>query len=196
MLNQVIAHHGADTTHNAHFDAVTMAIHWVTLLLVVTLFATAWAREGADNAQTAASLLTTHRSIGAILWVLTIVRLAWKRWLGEVPPLPKTVGRAQRFAARANEFALYALLLAQPVTGFLQSIYRGKAFPLSGFTVPEITPRDRALTHFFHDVHEQSAWLLLGLIALHALAALAHHFLLRDTVLRAMLPFTRGRKKI
>jgi superoxide oxidase len=196
MINPAFAPPGAPSIAHPHqFDPVIIAIHWLTLLLVIAIFATAWARESADNAATAALLLTTHRSAGVILWTLTLFRLGWRACFGGSPALPIAMTRVHRIAARTNEYALYALLLIQPLTGFLQSIYRGKPFTLSGLTVPAIAARDHALTHFYHAIHAQTAWLLLALIAGHALAALTHHFLLGDGVLRSMMPFAGARSR-
>lgn len=170
------------------FDGVSMAIHWATLLLIIGIFATAWLRGSASDGETAATLLSAHRSLGGALWLVTLVRLLWKAGMARTPALPATVGRHQHLLARANEAALYALLLLQPLTGFLQSIARGKSFALLGANVPVLMAKDKALGHIVHEIHERGAWALLILIGLHALAALAHHFLMRDNVLRAMLP--------
>jgi cytochrome b561 len=173
----------------ARFDGVTIAIHWVTLLLVAALFATAWARDMAEDGARAEILLASHRSIGLLLWFLTFARLAWRRIGGSHPPLPDGVSRLQRGAARANEYALYALLAIQPLTGFAQSVLRGKSFGLLVGTVPAIVPRNRELVRLFHDLHGSCAALLLALIGLHAAAALFHRFVLKDRVLQSILPW-------
>jgi cytochrome b561 len=173
------------------FDSVTMAMHWGTLLLLVVTFVAAWTFGGATDAATAERALLVHRSTGVLLWSLTLIRLGWKHSFGRAAALPHTVGRLQRAAARATEYGLYILLGLQPITGLLQSVLRGKPFPLLGFTFPAIVARDHALTKVFHNIHEISAWALLALIALHASAALIHHCALRDEVLRAMLPRRR-----
>lgn len=169
-------------------DAVSMALHWLTLLLLVALFGTIWAREQASDGDTAALLLTLHRSAGALIWVLTLGRLLWKATAARGPALPRRMPRAQRWPARANEYALYLLLVTQPVTGFIQSISRGKDFPLFGASVPAVMARDKGMTHLFHDIHETSATVLLVLVGLHACAALFHGIVLRDGVLSSMLP--------
>jgi len=166
-------------------------MHWSTLLLLVVAFAAAWTFGRATDPAAAEASLLVHRSTGVLLWGLTVIRLGWKHSFGRVVPLPQTVTHLQRAAARANEYGLYILLVLQPITGLLQSVLRGKPFPLLGFTVPEILARDRGLTKVFHNIHEISAWVLLALIALHASAALFHHFVLRDGVLRSMLPRRR-----
>jgi cytochrome b561 len=167
---------------------VTIAMHWVTLLLLVVAFAAAWTFGRATDPATAERALLAHRSAGVLVWGLTLIRLGWKYSLGRGAPLPPTLGRLQRATARANQYGLYALLMLQPITGLLQSLLRGKPFPLLGATVPALLARDRGLTKLFHNIHEISAWALLILIALHVSAALFHHFALGDDVLRAMLP--------
>jgi cytochrome b561 len=173
------------------FDAVTMTMHWGTLVLLVGTFVAAWTFGRATDTATAERALLVHRSTGALLWGLTLSRLGWKHSFGRTAALPHTVGRLQRAAARATEYGLYILLVLQPITGLLQSVLRGKPFPLLGFTFPAVVARDHALTKLFHNIHEISAWALLALITLHASAALFHHFVLRDRVLRAMLPRRR-----
>ena len=179
-------HDGLDAER---FDTPTIWIHWLTLALICILFATAWLRDPEANAPQAAVLLVVHRSTGVAIWTLTMARLVWHWSRGHRPALPDEMGRFQRFAARANEYALYALLVLQPLTGLAQSLFPAKPFALFFGTVPAIFVRNRPLTHFAHDFHEYGAWALLGLIAVHALAALFHHFLMRDQVLKSMLPW-------
>lgn len=169
-------------------DAVAMTLHWLSLVLLVVLFGAIWAREQASDGDRVALLLTVHRSAGALIWVMTLVRLVWKATAARAPALPWRMPRAQRWAARASEYALYFLLVAQPVTGFVQSIARGKDFPLLGYAVPSLMARDKVLTHLFHDIHETSATVLLVLVGLHACAAIFHGLVLRDGVLGSMLP--------
>jgi cytochrome b561 len=170
------------------YDAVSIAIHWSTLVLLVILFGAIWAREQASDGDTAAALLTLHRSAGTLLWIVTLARLLWKATAARVPTLPRQMPRLQRWAGRANENALYLLLTLQPVTGFVQSIARGKGFSLLGVSIPAALARDKALTQIFHDIHETTATTLLVLVGLHACAALSHGLLLRDGVLSTMLP--------
>jgi len=187
--------HDATTSHDERdaerFDALSIALHWLTLLLLIILFATAWLRGFAEDVATAGLLLALHRSAGMLLWALTVARIAWRLTRGARPvaPLP----RPQRVAAQATQYALYVLLIAQPILGLAHSLFRGKPFDLLVVTVPALIARDAELSHRLHALHEQAAWLLLGLIGLHAAAALFHRFVLRDRVLQSMLP-RRGRR--
>lgn len=170
------------------YDGVSMTLHWLTLLFLIALFGTVWAREHASDSNAAAQLLALHRSAGAFLWAITLVRLAWKAIASRASQFPSAMPWALRWAARGNEYALYLLLVAQPVTGFVQSIARGKPFTLLGLSIPAVAGRDKAVAHLFHNVHETTATLLLLLVGLHVGAALLHGIALRDGVLGTMLP--------
>jgi cytochrome b561 len=94
-----------------------------------------------------------------------------------------------RFAAHWSEYALYALLLIQPILGLLHTNAHGGRVNLFFLgQLPALIGQDPPLAKQFLAVHETVGLLLLGLIALHALAALYHHFWRRDDTLEAMLP--------
>src|SRR5580765_4989952 len=105
----------------APFDAVTIGFHWTTVLLVAGLFALGWSMGPAPDARAAGLLLTAHRSLGVTVWSLSVARAVWRRTGARLPPFPPTMSPAQQRAAKLNEYALYALLLTQPITGVLQS---------------------------------------------------------------------------
>jgi superoxide oxidase len=170
------------------YDGLSMALHWLTLLLLIALFATAWAREQASDGDSATLLLNLHRSFGLLVWLATLFRLAWKRTQANAPALPATTPRIQVLVARANQLALYAILLAQPVTGILQSIARGETFSLVGLAVPQVMAPNSHLAHLFRSLHATTSTVLLALVGLHAGAALFHGIVRRDGVLGMMLP--------
>ena len=179
----------------APFDAVTIAVHWTTVILVLALFALGWSIHRAQDGQTALALVTAHRSLGVALWTLSVLRLGWRLTGATFPPFPRTMPKAQQIAAKISEYGLYLMLLVQPATGMAQSVYRGKAFPLLfGLRVPALVARDKAMVVLFHEVHEQSAWVFAGLIGLHACAGLFHALVLRDGVFQSMAPVRRRRR--
>ncbi len=182
----------AARAERAPFDAVTIAVHWTTVVLVLALFALGWSIHRAQDGQTALALVTVHRSLGLALWTLSVARLGWRLTGAKLPPFPKTMPKAQQLAAKASEYGLYLMLLAQPLTGMAQSVWRGKAFPLVfGLQVPAMVARHKALVALFHEVHEQGAWVFAGLIGLHAAAGLFHALVLRDGVFTSMAPIGR-----
>ena len=170
------------------FDIVTIGLHWATVTLIAGLFGSAWLLFASDH-EHAAILLTVHRSLGVVTWAVAIVRLGWRLNYAYLPPFPQNMPKVQQRLAKISEYGLYALLLFQPLTGLARSLTRGRHFMLFAWQVPKVMAGDKPLTMLFHQIHTVSAWVLLGLIGLHILAALFHRFVLRDEVLQSMLPW-------
>jgi cytochrome b561 len=171
------------------FDAMTMALHWATVILILLMFVTAWLHGYAEVRQSDYTpiLLWMHRSLGATVWIVTALRLAWRLTGAKLPPFPDSMTARHRTIVKTSEYALYALLLVQPVTGLLTSLFNGHPFPLFFWDVPPLE-RDVLVRDALHAVHVYGAR-ALGLLALgHASAALFHHFVLRDDVLVCMAP--------
>jgi cytochrome b561 len=175
------------------FDGLSMALHWASVLLVLAQFATAWSIDHVEPAL-AATLLMLHRSSGITLWALVVLRLVWRLTGMRKPPLPATMKREHVAGVRLSEYGLYALLLVQPATGMLDSVFRGRAFKLFLWSFPALMHRNRPYAALAHTAHEVGAYALAALVGLHALAALAHHFVLKDGVLLGMLPMRRRPK--
>jgi len=170
------------------FDILTIGLHWATVTLIAGMFASAWLLL-ASHREHAAMLLTVHRSLGVVTWAVAIVRLGWRFSFAYLPPFPQSMPKLQQRLAKVSEYGLYALLLFQPLTGLAQSLTRGRHFMLLAWQVPEVMAGDKPLTALIHQIHALSAWVLLGLIGLHVLAALFHRFVLKDEVLQSMLPW-------
>jgi superoxide oxidase len=173
------------------YDRTAKAVHWTTLLLIAGVYMAVWASHVVGTKEQSALLVQLHRSMGLIILALTLFRLAW-RWNARIPPLPAELPPFQKFAARATEYVLYALLLLQPALGLLNTNARGRRvdFYFLGELPPVIGP-DKVLAKQAMAAHEFVAYLLVALVALHAAAALFHHFVRRDNVLKAMLPGLR-----
>jgi cytochrome b561 len=173
------------------FDQVTMALHWLTLLLLVGQLSTAWLlSQAGDDGAAAASLLTIHRTMGLVTWCAVAARLAWRAGFAHKPPLPASMPKLQQLAARLNEYGLYALLLLQPLTGLGDTLFRGRPFTLAIWRVRPPFHAHKPLFHALHALHEWGAIALLALIGLHTAVALLHGVVLRDGVLQRMLPWT------
>jgi cytochrome b561 len=170
------------------YDPVMRAVHWSTLALIAAMFATAWIAHSGLAGDYYRSTMQLHRSLGLTVLALTIFRLTW-RSRARIPALPADLPAIQKLAARATEAMLYALLIVQPVLGLLQTNARGQRVDLFFIAgLPPVIEPDKVLARQLHDLHALVATVLLGLIGLHAAAALFHHFVRRDDVLNAMLP--------
>ena len=170
------------------FDPVIRFLHWLTLFLVVTIFVLAFSIDFASSREEAVALIQLHRSFGLAVWVVTLGRLVWHQF-SRFPNWPADMPQAMRFAAHWSEYALYALLLIQPILGLLHTSAHGERVNLFFLGhLPALIGPDRPLAKQLLEVHETVGLLLLGLIADHASAALYHHFWRRDDTLEAMLP--------
>lgn len=173
------------------YGRIAKAVHWTTLLLVAGVYAAVWESHAVGSREQSTLLVQLHRSLGLTILALTLFRLAW-RWSARIPPLPAELPTTQKFAARATECILYLLLVLQPALGLLNTNARGRRvdFYFLGELPPVVGP-DKVLAKQAMAAHELVGYLLLTLIALHAAAALFHHFVRRDNVLNAMLPHRR-----
>jgi cytochrome b561 len=158
------------------------------LFLVATIFVLAFSIGFASSNEVAVALIQLHRSFGVTVWVVTLGRLVWRQF-SRFPNWPADMPQSMRVAAHWSEYALYVLLLTQPVLGLLQTNAHGDRVNLFFLgQLPALIGRDRPLATKLLEVHEMVGLLLLSLVALHALAALYHHFWRRDDTLEAMLP--------
>lgn len=173
------------------YGAPAKFLHWLIFLMVASMLAIGLYMAGLEVSPQKIRLYGLHKSFGVMVLVLVLLRLMWKL-ANTNPILPDTLNDLQKLAARAAHWLLYALLIAMPITGWLMSSYAG--FPVSVFglfTLPDLVQVNDEMRKLFADIHEYLAYALMALIALHALAALLHHFYFKDNVLRSMLPFVK-----
>jgi cytochrome b561 len=170
------------------FDQATRLMHWVTAGLMLCVFVLAFSIDLATSHSFHTALLQLHRSVGLTVWMVTLFRLGWRHF-AEYPDWPSDMSRTMRVAATASEYALYALLLAQPILGILQTNAHGDRVDWYFIgQLPALIEKNRPLAQQLLAAHKAVGFSLLGLIALHVSAALFHHFWRRDDTLTAMLP--------
>ncbi|MFJ2715277.1 cytochrome b [Pseudomonas sp. NPDC087346] len=170
------------------YDRLSMSLHWLTALLVIGLFACAQIWEQLPKGTPLRKeLQALHISCGILLAVIVVCRLLWRLLKGR--RLPAANQGALNILAKTAHLALYALLLSQIVLGFLLRWAQAEPFNFFGlFDVPTLISFDKSMKSVFGGLHEQVAWAIIILAALHAIAALVHHYGLRDNTLRRMLP--------
>ena len=170
------------------WGAIAQLLHWLIVLFIVAQFTLATLFEQLPAGAKKLTLLSRHKSIGITILMLALVRLAW-RWSNPTPTLPDTLKPYERALARLTHALLYVLLFAVPLSGWLMSSARG--FPVSWFgflQLPDLVPKNKVLYEALLTTHGILAW-TLGIVAtVHLVAALKHHFVLKDDVLRRMLP--------
>lgn len=160
------------------------ALHWLIAALVIANLATGLLNDALEDV---IRVIPAHKGIGMTVLALTVVRIGW-RFTWTQPPYPDTVTRAQTAAARLVQGLFYGLMLAMPVTGWIMA--SAGRYPLSWFGLFDLPKLAVARTDpaylIGREAHEILGWLFVALVILHVAAALRHHFILRDDVLRSM----------
>jgi cytochrome b561 len=175
------------TATRERYDAVTIGFHWTTAALVLVLFGTAWLRNNAPREWHLRSLEGVHVSLGIALAAVLVGRLIWRAIGGR--KLAPAGNALTRPLSRAVHWLLYGLLALQVGLGFSLRCLQGEDFSFFGlFTIPSLLTSDRALAHQIENIHNLAGWALIVVAGGHALAALFHRYVLKDGVLRRMLP--------
>lgn len=173
------------------YDSVAKTLHWLMAALIVGLWAVGLIMEDLPKGDFRAQVFGIHKAVGVIVLTLVVVRLAWRAARG-APALPRTMGTGEQWAAKAAHLALYALMILLPLSGIVMSQSGGREVAVFGWVFPALVGKDEGLHELTEGVHAALAWVLAAGLAAHVAAALRHHVVLKDDVLRRMLP-TLGR---
>jgi cytochrome b561 len=171
------------------YGAVSQMMHWITVVLVILAWLLGQFDDVFPKGAARAAGLFVHISAGLAVIGILVLRLFW-RFADPPPPIEHTIlGAWLDRAGRLAHYLLYALLVAVPISGIVLQFARGDALPLFGLTeIASPWVRDRAFARSVKEIHEVAANALIVLAALHAAAALIHHWVLRDRTLVRMLP--------
>lgn len=169
------------------YSKTIIRMHWLTLVLMIAVYALIEFRgifpKGSDGRET---MKQWHFMLGLLIFTITWLRLA-ARGIGVTPPIQPTPPRYLAALASAMHITLYGFLLAMPLLGWLTLSAKGREIPFFGLHLPQLIGADKALAQQLEGLHETIGTIGYALIGLHAVAALVHHYLLRDDTLRRML---------
>jgi cytochrome b561 len=171
------------------WGAVAQLFHWLIVIFIIAQFTLATLFDDLPAGPKKLTLLSRHKSIGITILILALLRVLW-RSSNPTPALPGTLKTWERSLAKLTHVLLYVLLFAVPLSGWLMSSARG--FPVSWFglfQLPDLVPKNKALYDLLVSTHGVLAWSLGIVASVHLVGALKHHFVLKDDVLRRMLPF-------
>lgn len=165
-----------------------IAMHWLTLVLLVAVYMAIEFRVFYPRGSAIREgLKTLHFTLGlavfALVWVRLILRLT-----GRVPPIVPQPPRWQLRVAHVVEYAIYVFMMAMPLLGWMTLSAEGQPISLFGLPLPALIGANAGLAGQFKEIHEITGKIGYALIGLHALAALLHHYIQRDSTLRRMLP--------
>lgn len=179
------------TDFRQHYTSLSIALHWVMVLLITAVYATILLREnypkGTDIRE---GLKAWHFMLGLLVLTLVVVRIV-ARLMKEKPAIVPEPAAWQRLLANVTHFALYAFMVAMPLAGWTILSAAGKPIPFFGLELPALVAPDKDLAGQIKELHELSGTIGYYLIGLHAAAALFHHYIIKDNTLIRMLPGTR-----
>jgi cytochrome b561 len=170
------------------YPGTLIALHWLTLLLIAAAYATMELRGLFERDSVPRELMkASHYVVGFTILALAVARIV-AHVMVRTPPIVPAPPAWQMAAAHAVHLALYGLMIALPVLGWLILSAEGVPVSYLGLELPSLVGPDKPLAENLEDVHEAVATIGYGLIGLHAAAALYHHYVVRDNTLARMLP--------
>jgi cytochrome b561 len=179
------------TVPDKRYGRVAQALHWVTAILVLIAFIVG---EGGPESRVysteRASQLMLHESLGLAVLIIVAFRLVWR--LVERPPAEPPMPGWMTWSAAATHWLLYILLFAVPLTAIVGAWSEGHALTTYLGPIGPWFGGNGSAHDFGAWITELHTWLgdaIIWLAGLHAVAALGHHFVLKDRVLVSMLPW-------
>ena len=174
------------------WGTVAKSFHWIVALLILGQFALGKIAEGMKLSPAKLDLFVWHKSVGVTVLLLVVLRLAWR--FADPPPAPPANTPAwETKLAVAGHYLLYVLMFAVPISGWWVS--DASRVPFKAYfavPMPDLIETNRSVQEIAEGAHEILVMTLVTIAIGHVVAALRHHFWLKDGVMRRMLPWQRN----
>ena len=175
----------------ARYSPVAITLHWVMAALILFsailgLLLDGWPKDSK------LFMINIHAQVGLLVIYLLIWRVWWRRTHAP-PPLPAGVSAFSRHASHPTHMLIYLLMLATPLVGIVAFVWHARVLDFGLFSIDFGVKSDGAVFHPAEDIHLYLTYALMALVGGHAIAALWHHFVSRDTVLQRMWPGATSR---
>lgn len=167
------------------YNAVARALHALIAVMVIFNLLTGIAGDAIESIW---QPFPAHKATGILILLLSLGRLAW-RFTWTMPEWPASMTTLKRRVAILTHWALYALMLIVPLTGWIFSSAGKYPLTIYGlFDWPKLAvSKGSPLAEVAHESHEVLGFVMAGLVVLHVAAALHHHVIIKDNSLRRML---------
>ena len=174
------------------YTATAMLVHWAMAIGLIGMFFFGLYMADLPVSPAKLKYYSWHKWAGVTLFALLAFRIVW-RATHRPPELPMHMSRGEQFIAHAGHAALYLLMIAVPLSGWLMSSAKGFQTVWFGvLPLPDLLAKDKALGNLLETVHVVLNYTLIAVLLGHVGAALKHHFIDRDDVLIRMLPRRKG----
>ena len=168
-----------------HYGVIAIILHWVMAILLIGLLVFGLYMVGLPISLEKLKFYGWHKEYGILALILVIIRIIW-RFTNITPRL--SLPLLEKLAARTVHWAFYGFMFAMPMTGWLITSAAGLPVSFFGlFVLPNLVSSNDDLMKLFQEIHKWLGYGLIATIILHASAALKHHFINKDDILRRML---------
>ena len=175
-----------NTTHK--YGWMAQVLHWSMALLIIFLLALGLYMVPLPLNALKLKLYGWHKEWGIVVLMLVVFRLLWRLSTFQ-PPYPSHMPTWQKWAASSVHFAFYLLMIAMPLSGWLLSSASGLPVSFFGwFVLPDLISGNEQSRYLLTEVHKWLGYAFIAAICGHVGAALQHHFIDKDDILRRMLP--------
>lgn len=170
---------------NNHYGKITIIIHWVMAVLLIGLLILGLYMVRLPIGLEKLKLYGWHKEYGILVLMLAVIRLLWR--LTNIKP-KLNIPLLEKIAARTVHWLFYLLMFALPITGWLITSAAGLPVSFFGlFVLPNLVSSDQQSLLLYEEIHKWIAYGLIAMICLHTAAALKHHFINKDDILKRML---------
>ena len=176
----------------SHYGSLSIKMHWIMVILLTATYAFIECRVFFEKGTETRDLFKMwHFMLGLSVLAMVMIRLYF-RFTQVTPKITPPLSALQSFAAKSTHIALYTFMLAMPLAGWFMLSAFGKPIPFFGLELPALMSVNKEIGGTIHDLHELVGTIGYYVIGLHALAALAHHYIQKDDTLTRMLPKKKG----
>jgi cytochrome b561 len=168
------------------YGTTAKVLHWLVVALLLAQYLIGWLMPDIHRGPPGAPMIF-HISVGMTILVLIVIRFGWRLTHPVAPE--SSLPAWQRLSSEVVHWALYVLVLATTITGWLFASFRG--WGVSFFylvPIPMLASNNPAAGKVIDGWHQAMEWSLLVVIGIHAAAGLAHIFIYRDRIMQRMLP--------
>ncbi|EKD74287.1 MAG: Cytochrome b561 transmembrane protein [uncultured bacterium] len=171
---------------SSHFGLVSIFFHWIMAILIIALLIIGIYMTRIPISPLKLKLFRWHKELGVLVFMLVILRLMWR--LSNITPTLSSLPLWERLAARSVHWVFYGFMFVLPITGWALSSAAGIPVSFFGlFILPNLVSPNEELRLLLTQIHMWLAYCLIAVLCLHIAAALKHHFINKDEILRRML---------
>jgi cytochrome b561 len=172
-------------TRTTAYAFPAISLHWILAILISGMVGLGWFMMEIEDDPGSDWYFNLHKSIGLLIVLLVVVRVLW-RVTNRPAPLPASTPTWEVTASGISHWVLYACMVAMPIQGLVGTMLSDQDLTFFGLVIPRLFAENGDLSEIFFEAHSITAWVLVGMVGLHALAAIKHLVMDKDGVFQRM----------